>query len=64
MVNEPWISGWTQSEFKEFLSHLGFDVIENTTAKDYNELYMKPIGRSMDENQICSVERFVVATIV
>jgi len=62
-VGEPWISSWTEEGFGGFLEDLGYKVLENTTAKDYNETYMEPLGRRMKNDEILSVERFVVAKI-
>ncbi|MCH2108250.1 MAG: SAM-dependent methyltransferase [Polyangiaceae bacterium] len=62
-VGEPWISGWTEPDFKEFMDKLGFDVLENTTCKDYNVAYMRPLGREMTPAKMTSAERFVTARL-
>jgi len=61
MVGEPWISFWTQEGFEEWMKNLGYEVMENTTTKDYNEIFMTPLDRRMDPESIVSVERYVVA---
>jgi O-methyltransferase involved in polyketide biosynthesis len=64
-VGEPWISFWTPlSGFEEWMNHLGFEVLEDSTTKDYNEKYMAPLGRRMDLNSIVSAERYVVAKLL
>lgn len=60
---EPWISAWTEPGFAAFMADLGFDVLENSTARDYNESYMVPLGRGMAPEETTSVERFVVARL-
>jgi O-methyltransferase involved in polyketide biosynthesis len=63
-TGEPWISGWTQVEFATFLKELGYQVESDTTAKDYNDSYLEPLGRRMKEEEILNMERFVVAKTV
>ena len=62
-VGEPWVSFWTQEDFRQYMDELGYEVLENTTCSDYNESYMVPLGRAMRSEEITSVERFVVARI-
>lgn len=60
-VGEPWISGWTSAEFGEFLEDCGYEVVSDTTQEDYNETYLKDVGRQLEEKDLLSMERFVVA---
>lgn len=60
-TGEPWISGWTKDGFKFFLGELGYEVLSDTTISDLNELYLKPLNRHLDESDVLSVERYVVA---
>ena len=60
-VGEPWISGWSPTSIKSFLHGLEYDVISDTTAKDYNDVYLEPLGRKVKDNEIPAMERFVVA---
>ena len=64
MVGEPWISFWTKEGFEEWMKNLGYEVMENTTTKDYNEKYMEPLDRRMEPESIVSVERYVVAKVL
>ena len=52
---------WTQDGFAAYMDELGFEVLSNTTCKDYNDKYMAPLGRKMKSDKIASAERFVVA---
>ena len=61
LVGEPWISGWTPSEFQTFLQELGFEVNSDTTASDHYNDYLVPLGRGVDERY--DIERLVVATL-
>lgn len=63
-VGEPWISGWTQKDFSFFLKECGYGVVSNTTVKDYNEFYLEPLGRKLDETELVGIERFVKATLL
>lgn len=63
-VGEPWITYWTKDNFQSWMKDLGYEVIEDTTAKDYNKRYMTPLGREMKPEEITSVERYVTARIV
>ena len=64
MVGEPWISFWTEEGFEEWMKNLGYEVMEDTTTKDYNEAYMAPLDRRMEPESIVSVERYVVARVL
>ena len=64
-VGEPWISGWSQSEFKEFMNECGYEVLSDTTTKDYHDEYLGSLEvRKMDPNDILSIERFVCAKVL
>jgi len=63
-VGEPWISGWSKGEFKDFLMDCGYRVLSDTGAEDYNETYLKSIGRSLDDQDLFCMERFVVAEAI
>jgi methyltransferase (TIGR00027 family) len=62
-VGEPWISGWSPEEFAAFLKECGYDVISDTTTRDYNESYLGAMGRKLEEKDVVSIERFVMATV-
>lgn len=62
-VGEPWITFWTKEDFCAFMNDIGYSVLEDTTTRDYNTTYMAPLGREMKPQDICSVERYVVAKI-
>ena len=63
-VGEPWISGWGQEEFAAFLKECGrYDVISDTTTRDYNESYLGAVGRKLEEKDVVSIERFVMAKV-
>ena len=65
MVGEPWITGWTQEEFADFLKDCGYLVTSDTTSADYNDQYLKECsanGRSERTfDAVLNMERFVVA---
>lgn len=64
-VGEPWISGWSKEEFEEFVNECGYQVVSDTAPEDYNETVLKSVGRNkFDENELLSMERFVVAKIL
>ena len=60
-VGEPWISGWTREEFAKFMKVLGYEVLSDTTQEDYNETYLKDVGRQLQKEDLLNMERFVVA---
>lgn len=60
---EPWISAWTCDEFKTFLNDLGYHVISDMVARDYNDEYLVPLDRGLKEEDMLSIERLVTATI-
>ncbi|CAB9500361.1 Exhibits S-adenosyl-L-methionine-dependent methyltransferase activity (By similarity) [Seminavis robusta] len=63
-VGEPWITGWTQEGFADFLKECGYQVVSDTTCKDYNDKYLAPLGRKLDEKDIINLERLVVAKLL
>eukprot|EP00956_Cyclotella_meneghiniana_P030930 scaffold79666_cov76-Cyclotella_meneghiniana.AAC.5 len=63
-VGEPWISGWTPDEFAKFMKDLGYEVLSDTTQGDYNETYLKEVGRQLPEEDLLNMERFVVAKVL
>jgi len=60
-VGEPWVSFYSAKEIESLLSENGFQLIENKTLADLNELYFSPVGRTIPENHILNLEHFVVA---
>ena len=62
-VGEPWISMWAEEAFRQDLDAIGYEVLSNTTCKDYNDSWLAPLGRSMKPEEITSAERFVVARV-
>lgn len=60
---EPWISGWTAQEFKSFLDKLGYEVISDSIISELSDKYLAPINRSLDSNEILSIERYVKAIV-
>lgn len=63
-VGEPWISGWTKDEFASFLKDCGYDIVSDTTQEDYNDGYLQPVGRKLEDEDILNIERFVVAKVL
>lgn len=61
---EQWISVWSQDEFRTFLSECGFEVVSDTTQEDYVEEYLGAVGRTLEKDEVLSMERFVVARAV
>jgi len=62
-VGEPWISGFSPQEFKSFLDNLGYEVVLDSTVEELSDKYLAPLNRSLDKNEILSVERYVLATV-
>lgn len=60
---EPWISGWTRDGFKSFLQDMGYEIVSDTTASNYNDEYLVPLDRGQKPEEMLSMERFVVATV-
>ena len=60
-VGEPWISGWDAVSFAAFLKENGYEIVSDTTQSDYNETYLKDVGRMLNEDDFLDMERFVVA---
>lgn len=63
-VGEPWITGFTPTEFASFLQECGYQVQSDTTVSDYNEEYFGMVGRKLSEEEMICLERFVVAKAV
>ena len=62
-VGEPWISYWSKMDFEEFLNICGYQVVSDTSPEDYNDSYLNSVGRRMNEDELLSMERFVVAKV-
>ena len=58
---EPWISGWSKEEFEKFINECGYEVASDTSQEDYNETYLKEVGRQLHQDDLLSMERFVFA---
>eukprot|EP00984_Skeletonema_dohrnii_P038712 scaffold42259_cov200-Skeletonema_dohrnii-CCMP3373.AAC.1 len=63
-VGEPWITGFTPTEFASFLNECGYQVQSDTTLSDYNEEYLGVVGRKLSEEEMICAERFVVAKFI
>lgn len=63
-VGEPWISWWTPDGFAKFMKELGYEVLSDTTQGDYNETYLKEVGRQLAEEDLLNMERFVIAKVL
>lgn len=63
-VGEPWITGFTPTEFASLLQECGYQVQSDTTLSDYNEEYLEVVGRKLSEEEMICAERFVVAKVV
>ena len=62
-VGEPWISGWSKEDFATFMNDLGYKVVSDTTQEDYNETYLKDVGRQLEKKDLLNMERFVLAKV-
>jgi O-methyltransferase involved in polyketide biosynthesis len=60
-AGEPWISGWSKEEFEKFIKECGYEVVSDTSQEDYNDTYLKGVGRQLDQDDLLSMERFVIA---
>ena len=58
-VGEHWISSWRKDAFELFLSECGYNVISDSAPEDYNETFLKSVGRQLSEDDLLSMERFV-----
>ena len=61
-VGEPWISFYTAEEMQKVLTEAGYRVAQDITVENLNALHFTPVGRTLPENAIFKLERFVVAT--
>lgn len=62
-AGEKWISGWTAQGFKSFLDELGYEVMSDSIISDLSDKYLAPLNRSLDSNEILSIERYVTAVV-
>lgn len=63
-VGEPWISGWTKPGIDAFLNECGYQLLSDTDVKDYNDKYLEPVGRKLEDKDLLTMERFVVAKVL
>lgn len=63
-VGEPWISGWSKEKFALFLKYCLYEVMSDTTQEDHNDTYLKHAGRQLGQEDLLSIERFVVAKVL
>ena len=63
-VGEPWITGFTPTDFASFLQECGYQVQSDTTLSDYNDEYLGVVGRKLSEEEMICAERFVVAKVI
>ena len=63
-VGEHWISSWRKDAFELFLSECGYNVISDSAPEDYNETFLKSVGRQLSEDDLLSMERFVLAKLL
>jgi len=61
---EPWITYWkTPETFASFLKEIGYEVIEDVTFSDLNKRYLVPVHRDRKDDDLCNLERYVVARV-
>merc|ERR1712176_1136491 len=61
---EPWISTWKIANFASFLQESGFEVVEDVGFADLNQRYLIPRNRGRKDDELCNIERYVVARVV
>jgi len=59
-VGSPFLFGLEQAEMDQYLSNRGLKLIEDVGAAEYQELYLKPLGREMN---VFDGERVVFARV-
>jgi len=63
-VGEPWITGFTPSEFASFVAkESGFQVTSERALAELNETMLKPLGRKCPPENLLQAERFAEASI-
>jgi methyltransferase (TIGR00027 family) len=60
-VGSPFIFGLDQAELEQYLSDRGFRLIDDVGAAEYQDLYLKPLGREMS---VFDSERVAFAEVV
>jgi methyltransferase (TIGR00027 family) len=61
---EPWITSWNPASFAAFLEKCGFAVIDDVSVSDLNQKYLVPRNRGRPKEELASMERYVVASVV
>jgi methyltransferase (TIGR00027 family) len=61
---EPWISSWSPESFASFLNECGYEVVSDVSAPELNEKYLVPRHRGQERDELPSLERYVVASVV
>ena len=64
LAGEPWISGFSPTEFADFLQECGYQVVSDTTIYDCNSKYLEPVQRKLADKHLFLMERFVVAKVL
>ena len=60
-VGSPFIFGLDQVELEQYLSDRGLKLIDDVGAAEYQDLYLKPLGRRMN---VFDAERVAFATVI
>ena len=60
--NESWISGWSKDGFKTYMEGKSFNIIEDVSSDDFEELYYTTLGRTA--KPYLRVERYASAMLV
>ena len=55
---EPWITGWSQSDFRAFAAANGWVVQRDVTIGELCDEYFTPANRELPENQRIPLERY------
>ena len=64
-IGEPWISTWnTMEDFAFFLREHGYEVVEDVDFAVLNQRYLEPLNRGRKDDELCNLERYVVARVV
>jgi methyltransferase (TIGR00027 family) len=62
-AGEPWISFYAELEIERVLAENGFSIKANITVEDLNFRYFAAVERTIPEDQLFSIENFIVAEI-
>jgi hypothetical protein len=60
--NERWISGWSKDGFKKYMESASFNIIQDISSNDFEDLYYTALGRTA--KPYLRVERYASAMLV